>query len=357
MQELWPGAGHVLLGVDHAGGLLPTPAYLHHLLQRPELALVEESCRAERALHRALQQDPLHRVTPAALRALGDPDARESYGHFLALRDALLQAGTLQAWLLALFRGGRITVPPLFIDLVIQAIVQQLLQGSDDALEWRAAELFFRPQRLTLEQGRLLAADSETLDQEQQTQGLGEIGRLLAQARAPLKPLQLRVLGAEEAPRYWAETALPEFRSSLLLDLTHQVSRDLGHGIQFTMTAARSGLKPLAGLMERWVQHLLGVAVKIAPLQRIDDPQWRWHLGLDKEASALLDDLYEGREVDEARMARLVSLFCLDFANPAEMRRDVAGKPVYLALMAGPDQILRMKPQNLLLNLPLATRS
>ena len=357
MQALWPLAGHVHLGGDDHGGLRPTPAYLRHLLQRPELALVDESCRAERALHAALQRDPLHAVTPAALQALRDPDARASYGHFLALRDALIEAGTLQAWLLALFRGGRITVPPLFIDLVIQAIVQQLLQDSSDALEWRAAELFFRPQRLTLEQGRLLAADGETLEQEQQTQGLGEIGRLLAQAQAAVKPLQLRVLGADEAPRYWAEALLPTFRSSLLLDLTHQVSRDLGHGIQFTMTAARSGLKPLARLMERWVQHLLGVAVKIEPLQRIDDAQWRWHLGLDKEASALLDDLYEGREVDEARMARLVSLFRLDFVNPDEMRRDVAGKPVYLALMAGPDQVLRMKPQNLLLNLPLATRS
>ena len=167
------------------------------------------------------------------------------------------------------------------------------------------------------------------------------------------RSLQLRVLGADEAPRYWAEALLPTFRSSLLLDLTHQVSRDLGHGIQFTMTAARSGLKPLARLMERWVQHLLGVAVKIEPLQRIDDAQWRWHLGLDKEASALLDDLYEGREVEPARLQRLVSLFRLDFADAREMRADVAGKPVYLGLMANADRVIRVKPQNLLVNLPL----
>jgi hypothetical protein len=36
------------------------------------------------------------------------------------------------------------------------------------------------------------------------------------------------------------------------------------------------------------------------------------------------------------------------------MRADVAGKPVYLGLMSNASQMLRMKPQNLLLNLPLA---
>jgi hypothetical protein len=278
----------------------------------------------------------------------------------LALRDGLRQAGSLEGWLLALFRGGRITVPPLFIDAVVQAIVQHLLMDdpakSSDALAWRAGELFFRPQRITVEQSRVLAADAATLAHAQETQGLGELGRLLAQAQAPVKALQLRVLdgGDDTAPRYWADAAQPDFRSSQLLDLTHTVQREIGEGIHFTMTAARSGLKPLAALLARWVQHLLGVAVRIEPLQKVDDAQWRWHLGLDAEASALLDDLYEGREVEPERQARLISLFRLDFEAPAEMRADVAGRPVYLGLMANPTQMLRMKPQNLLLNLPLA---
>ena len=37
------------------------------------------------------------------------------------------------------------------------------------------------------------------------------------------------------------------------------------------------------------------------------------------------------------------------------MRTDVAGKPVYLGLAIGEDQSLKLKPQNLLVNLPLAT--
>jgi hypothetical protein len=277
----------------------------------------------------------------------------------LAWRDGLLQAGSLEAWLLALFRSGRITVPPVFIDNAVQAVVQHLLSNNSDALAWRAAELCFRPQRITVEQGRVLAADAATLAQAQETQGLGELGRLLAQAQAPIKPLQLRVLDGSDdtAPRYWTDAAQAEFRSSQLLDLTHTVQRDIGEGIHFTMTAARSGLKPLAGLMAGWVQHLLGVAVRIEPLQKVEDPQWRWHLGLDAEASALLDDLYEGREVEAERQARLISLFRLDFANPAEMRADVAGRPVYLGLMSNRAEMLRMKPQNLLLNLPLAKAS
>ena len=109
--------------------------------------------------------------------------------------------------------------------------------------------------------------------------------------------------------------------------------------------------------MQLWVRHLLGVEVAIEPVQRIDDPQWRWHLGLDAQASALLNDLYEGHVVDDDRMARLISLFRLTFANPAEMRPDVAGRPVYMALMAAADGQLRLKPQNLLLNLPLACAS
>ena len=50
---------------------------------------------------------------------------------------------------------------------------------------------------------------------------------------------------------------------------------------------------------------------------------------------------------------RSVSLFRLDFVNAQEMRADVAGKPVYLGLMMNADGVVKLKPQNLLINLPL----
>jgi len=56
-------------------------------------------------------------------------------------------------------------------------------------------------------------------------------------------------------------------------------------------------------------------------------------------------------------MERLVSLFRLDVDNPADLRPEVAGYPVYLGLATTPDGVLKLKPQNLLLNLPLASSS
>ncbi|MBA4177995.1 MAG: hypothetical protein C0505_15775 [Leptothrix sp. (in: Bacteria)] len=355
--DFWPACGYTLLERNAQGWHLPTPAYLAAWLARPELALVPESCRAEMRLHEALRQDPLRPVTQADLAEIEDDDARESYGHFIGLREALVQAGTLEGWLLGLWRGGSIRVPPLFIDLVVQAVLRGLLEGGDDepsAFEARAAEMLFRPQRLSRHEGRLLAGDRETLDLQRETHGFGDLGRLLAQATQPLKAVQLQVLQPDNAADYWAEAARPGGRHAHLLDLTHEIRQELGHGLAFHLTHAHSGLKALSRVLERWARHLLGVQVNITPQPKIEDPQWRWHLGLDAEASRLLDDLYEDRPVDDARMARLVSLFRLEFTDRRDMRADVAGKPVYLGLMGNAEDVLRIKPQNLLLNLPLA---
>ena len=357
VQDLWPASGCTWLTVDGNGWLCPTEGYWRHWLARPELTLVPESCRAETHLHHALQSAPLQPVDETRIVAIADADVAANYRHLLALRDEVQRLGSLQAWYLGLFRSASVSVPPLFVDLVTQAIVQSLLGDAPEAMTVRAAELFFRPQRITFEQGRVLAADSATLADQAQTQGLGDIGRLLAQAKIPTTGQDLAVLGPDNASRYWAEATRADFRSTLLLDLTQQLKSDVGHGVQFTMVNARSGLKPLAHLLQRWVLQLLGVAVTIEPVHRIDDAQWRWHVGLDAEASALLNDLYEGQAVDEERRSRLISLFKLTFTNTAEMRRDVAGKPVYLGLMATRDGLLRLKPQNLLLNLPLARMS
>jgi hypothetical protein len=82
-----------------------------------------------------------------------------------------------------------------------------------------------------------------------------------------------------------------------------------------------------------------------------------WHVGLDAEATEMLNELYNGGEVDEGRMKRVICLFRLEFRDPIVMRPEVAGSPVFLGLAMAPDNTLRMKPQNLLMNLPLASRS
>lgn len=350
----WPVCAPQHLDIDDHGWLRPGADWWRAFLQRPELAPVDESCAAERRLHAALLDDPLQAVEPARLARLKDADARENYGHALAFRDAVQRAVTLEGWLLGLFRGGPIRVPPVFIDLVVQAVTLRLLLDVDDAFQWRAGELLFRPQRVTRHEGRALLGDRDTLDLNRETAGFGTLGRLLAEAQAPLKRLDLTVLSPETAAAYFERAARPAAGTPFLLDLTHEIERDLGHGIRFGLVHKHSGLQALSRVLERWVRHLLGVQVSIEPLQRVDDAQWRWHLGLDVESTALLNDLYEGREVDASRQERLLSLFRLRFADPAEMRADVAGAPVYLGLMADPQGALRLKPQNLLLNLPLA---
>jgi hypothetical protein len=344
------------------GWLIPTDAYLRSFLRRPELALLPESCAAEQALHEALLDAPSRPVTGPELQAVLDADARESYTLFLRFRDGLLAAGTLEAYYLSLFpRGdtapaGRINIPPLFIDLMVEAITRSLLDDSSDVYELRAAEMLHQTQRISTQDGQVLSGDRDTLDMLSETGGLGDIGRFLAEAGAPMPAVTMRVLSDDNAGDYladWSQGGHQTGRRRFLLDLTHELSKDLSHGLVFTMTRARSGLKALASVLQKWVQHFLGVAVSIRPLQKIDDEAWRWHVGLDVEASALLNDLYEGRAVEPARLQQLVSLFRLDFSDPLEMRADVAGKPVYLGLMMNADGVLRIKPQNLLVNLPL----
>ncbi len=349
-MNFWPNCGFDRLHRNDQGWLLVTPDYLRLFLDRPELALVPESCKAERRLHQALQDDPLQSVAPETLARFKDADARDNYQLLLNFRDALLAAGTLEAYYLQIMRGGRITIPPLFIDLIVQAMLRSLLQDSEDALQLRAAELLFRPQRLTVQEGQVLAADQAVVDRYSQNAGLGEIGRLLMENKSRLREAELTVLDGSNAALYWERSE----RYHFLLDLTHEVQQELSHGLTLRMTRARSGLKALARVLELWVQHLLGVEVKIEPLARVDDASWRWHIGLDTEATGILNDLYEEQAVEPERMQRLVSLFRLTFADPAQMQAELAGKPVYLGLAMNAQGLLRLKPQNLLLNLPLS---
>lgn len=353
MQNFWTACGHQHLTRNERAWLSPTPDYWRLWLERPELALVPESCKAEKRLHQALLTDPLMTVTPADLKAFKDSDARENYQLFLRLRDDVQGAGSLEAAYVGWVRGGNIQLPPLFLDLVVQAIVCNVLADEPDAWVWRAAELLFRRQRITLEAGRVLAGDSDTLDGLQATGGLGEMGRMLLEGGAPLKAVDVKVLHKDNTERYFAQRE-GLGRYAFLLDMTHEIQNQLPHGLVLNMVNARSGLKALAEVLSRWVQHFLGVAVHIDPVQKVDDPAWRWHVGLDATATALLNDLYLGQGLDDARQQQLISLFKLRFANPQDMRSDVRGKPVYLGLAMNEKGLLKLKPQNLLLNLPLA---
>jgi hypothetical protein len=95
----------------------------------------------------------------------------------------------------------------------------------------------------------------------------------------------------------------------------------------------------------------------VQPIREIPDEEWLWHVGLDVEASAMLNEIYAGAEVDETRMRRIIGLFRMDFDDPGVLRPEMKGAPVFLGLAMTADGVLRMKPQNLLMNLPLSRRA
>ena len=94
--------------------------------------------------------------------------------------------------------------------------------------------------------------------------------------------------------------------------------------------------------------------MSVASVARIEEPRWAWHIGLDAESTSILNDLWSGIEVEHRRMRRVLALFRMEFANAGDMRPDIAGRAVVLALSSARGRVVRMKPQNLLVNLPLA---
>lgn len=337
MPDFWPNSGYHLLARDAAGHLAVTDAFLRAYLQRPEVAPVEESCAAERALHGALMANPREAVGQARLDAVADADARENYQVLLSFRDRLVRAGTVEAAYLDILRTGAAGVPAMFMDQLAQVVVRSIIDGTDDPFRARAAELLFREQNVTLKDGAILLGDRETVEMLAATAGMGALGRLVVGSGSPAREVTMDVLQAETADIYWPRNE----RYDTVLD------------ISFT----RPGLDALCRVLEAWVRHFLMADVAIQPVKEINDDHWVWHVGLDAEATQLLNDLYQDKDVGEERMRRLLALFRLDFKDANQMAADVRGRPVHLALCMTPGNRLRLKPQNLLVNLPLAAES
>ena len=334
-RDYWNSSGYRHLTVGTDGRLTVTDPYLRAQLLRPELAPVAVSCDAELALHDALVQSPRRAVAPAELDAIRDDDARENYRVWLRFRDRLVAAPSLEAAYVRLFQGDGIDVPPLFVHETTRVLLRHVLGNAPDALEARAAEMLFRPQTVAvLEDGAVMAADESAVELYATTGGFGNLGELLASNKTPMRTVDMDVLSRENADEYW--------------------QRDERHDLSVSLNRGQPALDALARVLERWIRHFLDVEVAIVPERRIEDERWVWHVGLDAEASGILNDLYNRVDVDDSRMGRLVALFRLTFAQPTDMRPAIAGRPVYLAMAIDEHRRLRLKPQNLLLNLPLA---
>ena len=335
LPEFWITSGAHLLDKNDAGAWVATPDFIRAYFARPELAPVEESCAAEIALFESLREDPMQKVDPARVKLLEDRDVQDNYLLMLTFRDFLIAQGSLEAAYLAIARGeAGFPVPPLFIDQLTHVILRNILEGERDPLKLRAAELFFRDQNVSTDDGRVMLADDEIVEMKAQSDTLGGLGQLLKEAGTPAKQVELDVLDDDNKHIYWERSD----RFDTVID------------IRFTQPA----LDALARVVEAWIKHFIGTTVRVQPMQNIKDEKWRWHIGLDAEATRILNRLYEGGEVSLDEIANIIGLFRMVFEDKSIVQDDMRGKPVYLAIAKTDAGKLKLKPQNLLVNLPLA---
>ena len=325
--DFWLSCGHHLLDRDAGGGLMATDEFLMVYLARPELTPPPEACVAERTLHAALLAEPRRAVPAGEVAAIADADARENWQVMLAFRDHLTGHRTIEAAYLDIIRRG-IKVPHLFINQLVHVILRNALDDCDDPYVLRAAELMFRPQRMTLHEGSLIAADEEAISGKSDT----PVSPLVSMLGIPAEA-EIDVMKDDNAEHYFDHS-----------DQFH---------VALDLTGGRRGLQALSSAIARWVGHLLGVEVEVEPLTEMRETKLSWYVGLDTEGTKIGDALWNGEDLDEATQARVVGLFRLAFRDPDVVTEKVKGEPVYLILAMDKDKVLRLKPQNLVTGLPI----
>lgn len=326
-KDFWLSCGHHLLDRDEGGGLVVTDEFLKAYLARPELAPPPDACVVEKTLHAALLSDPRRPISDDEIAAIADTDARENWTVMIGFRDHLLRHPTIEAAYLALIRGRVKGMPPLFINQLVHVILRNILDGCDDPWVLRAAELFFRTQRITVHEGSLLAADDETIAGRHS----GPVSPLVGMLGLD-NPAEIEVLGEGNADSYFDRSD----RYDMALDLT----------------AGRRGHHALARVIEHWVRHLLHVEVEVEALVEVQNANFTWYVGLNAEGTKIGDLLWNGESIDEAA-GRVAALYRLTFRDRACVADTVGEEPVYLILATTQDKVLRMKPQNLVTGLPL----
>jgi hypothetical protein len=331
-RDFWKSAGFHLTRRDANGFLAVTPDFLRAYYTRPEMHPIEESCEAEHRLFERLMHDPFSRVEEAELAAIRSEDAADNYRLVLGYRDTLIAAGSLEAAYRSLFQAGAIAIPPVFIDQLVHVILRNILDGETDPFRLRAAEIFFRDQSVSTDNGQILLADAEIVEMLSETGGMGGLGALLTETGTPTRSVTLDVMTEDNQGDYWRRS--DQF--------------DMAGDFRFTQPLQDA----FARVVERWVEHFTGIAVRVQPMQSIRDERWSWHIGLDATATGILNRLYAGQSVPPEETDRIVALFRLESLDRAAFVPAMKGKPVYLGLAMTPERLVKMKPQNLLVSLP-----
>jgi hypothetical protein len=327
-RDFWASCGHHLLDRDAAGKLLVTDEFLKLYLARPELMPPPDACAAEQGLHGALLRDPRRPVAASQVAAIADADARENWEIMIAWRDHLVKHRTLEAAYLEIIRRD-IRFPHVLMGHLVQPILRNMLEGCEDAFMLRAAEVFFRPQKLLMQEGSITAHDEEAYPSTDHHHPPSPLFALLG-----LPPTaHVDAVTDESAASYWERSD----RFDMAIDLS----------------AGGRGWAALGEIITRWLAHLLGLDVAIEPVAELQAAPWSWYVGLSADATRIGDALWDGEALDDAATSRLIGLYRLTFRDPAEMIEKVRGEPVYLLVAMTPDEKLRLKPQNLVTGLPV----
>jgi hypothetical protein len=334
MREFWVASGHHLTRRADHGGLVATPELIMAYLARPELMPPADACDAERNLHASLLADPLRPVSREDIAALADADARENWAFMVKFRDRLIAAPSLEAVYVSLARNGAADLPPIFLSQLCHLILRNALEGCEDPYTLRAAELFYRGQLATVHEGTLLLADAEVIEAQQHAQHDLHSSPLAALLQ-PKAFGEMDVMDDENAWTYWSRSD------------AHAMVMNIGGNPK-----ARAGL---CRVIERWVAHLMGVAVKVETVASIEDRDWRWFVGLDSDGTRIGNALWNGSALERTAAERIVALMRLDIEDIRLVDERVGTRPVYLILAMGADKVVRLKPQNLVAGLPLAS--
>ncbi len=336
MREFWVASGHHLTRRADHGGLVATPELIMAYLARPELMPPADACEPERNLHASLLADPLRPVSKADIAALADADARENWTFMMNFRDRLIAAPSLEAAYVSLARNGASDVPPIFLSQLCHLILRNALEGCDDPYTLRAAELFYRSQQATVHEGTLLLADAEVIEAQQHAQHDMHSSPLTAMLQAKAFG-EMDVMDDDNAWTYWSRSD------------AHAMVMNIGGNPK-----ARAGL---CRVIERWIAHLMGVSVKVEAVVSIEDRDWRWFVGLDSDGTRIGNALWNGAALDSDAAERVVALMRLDIEDARLVDERVGVRPVYLILAMGADKVVRLKPQNLVAGLPLASQA
>ena len=325
INDFWLTSGWHLLDKDQSGCLVPTEDFMRAYFYRPEVAPIEESCEAEIGLHKKLVESPFIKVDKTDLDSIKDKDVVFNYEVILKFRDFLSNYSTLEAAYLAISRGQSINFPPLFVDQLVQIILRNILNENSFALQVRASELFFRILFVTIAEDEIMVADEAVVQLQAEQKNISK-------NKSNQLEVDIDILRESSADNYWERS--DKFDTSIDLAYT------------------KPGLDALARVIEKWIFHFLSIEVSVQPMQKIEDDKWSWHLGLDSDATSILNDLYEDAEVSEDRLKQILCLFQLEAKEG--FKESMQGKPVYVGLAMGQKSIIKFKPQNLLTNLPLA---